>query len=81
MRPEAWASRAGRGRRWLGVCLGVLALLVGPYAASLAWAQQTQLVDGIAAIVNDEIITITEVREAMGFEAEQMAQQLQRSGP
>jgi hypothetical protein len=27
-------------------------------------AQNTQLVDGIAAIVNDDIITITEVREA-----------------
>jgi len=32
-------------------------------------------VDGIAAIVNDEIITITEVRETMAPEAEQLVQQ------
>ena len=42
---------------------------------SLTWAQNTQLVDGIAAIVNDDIITITEVREAMLPETEQLSQQ------
>jgi len=42
---------------------------------SQAWAQPAQLVDGIAAIVNDEIITITDVRDAMAPEAEQLAQQ------
>ena len=42
---------------------------------SLTWAQNTQLVDGIAAIVNDDIITITEVREAMLPETEQLSRQ------
>lgn len=75
MRPEAGASRAGGWHRWLGTGVGVLALLLGPSGVWRVWAQQTQLIDGIAAIVNDEIITITEVREAMGFEAEQVTQQ------
>ena len=39
-----------------------------------AWAQEAQTVDGIAAVVNEEIITIGEVREAMAFEAAQLAQ-------
>jgi peptidyl-prolyl cis-trans isomerase SurA len=42
---------------------------------SHAWAQNAQFVDGIAAIVNDEIITVTDVREVMEPEAEQLAQQ------
>ena len=76
MRPGACPSRAGVWRRWLGLCLGVLVLLSGRYGVCLVWAQNTQLVDGIAAIVNDEIITITDVREAMGLEAQQLSQQL-----
>lgn len=32
-------------------------------------ATAQQVIDGIAAIVNDSIITISEVREAMAFEA------------
>ncbi len=64
----------GWGRcHWLVGCLGVCVILGGQ--ASRTWAQNTQLMDGIAAIVNDEIITITEVREAMAPEAEQLAQQ------
>jgi parvulin-like peptidyl-prolyl isomerase len=60
---------------WLAVCLGACAILVGHAGASLTWAQNTQLVDGIAAIVNDDIITITEVREAMLPETEQLSRQ------
>ena len=62
-------------RRWLAVCLGVFAILVGHAGMSFTWAQNTQLVDGIAAIVNDDIITITEVRETMQPETEQLARQ------
>jgi parvulin-like peptidyl-prolyl isomerase len=39
-------------------------------------AQTSQVVDGIAAIVNDEIVTISEVREAMALELEGMRQRL-----
>ena len=62
-------------RHWLAVCLGACAILVGHAGVSLTWAQNTQLVDGIAAIVNDDIITITEVREAMLPETEQLSRQ------
>jgi peptidyl-prolyl cis-trans isomerase SurA len=62
-------------RHWLVMCLGACALLVGPAGGGLTWAQNTQLVDGIAAIVNDDIITITEVREAMLPETEQLTRQ------
>lgn len=62
-------------RYWLAVCLGVLVILVGHAGMSLTWAQNTQLVDGIAAIVNEDIITITEVREAMQPETEQLSRQ------
>ena len=61
--------------RWLAVCLGVCAILVGHAGMSFTWAQNTQLVDGIAAIVNDDIITITEVRETMQPETEQLSRQ------
>ena len=36
------------------------------------WAQEPQTLDGIAAVVNEGIITIGEVREAMAFEVEQL---------
>src|SRR5262249_5922243 len=51
------------------------AMAVGHTGVSLTWAQNTQLVDGIAAIVNDDIITISEVRETMQPETEQLARQ------
>ena len=38
----------------------------------MGWAQEAQTLDGIAAVVNEEIITIGEVREAMAFEVEQL---------
>src|SRR5438093_11109977 len=59
----------------LAVYLGACALLVGHVGVSRIWAQNTQLVDGIAAIVNDDIITITEVRETMLPETEQLSRQ------
>jgi parvulin-like peptidyl-prolyl isomerase len=49
---------------WLG-CLG-LVLLHG----HAAWG--SQILDGIAAIVNDNIITISEVREVMALEANEL---------
>ena len=39
-----------------------------------SWAQEAQTLDGIAAVVNEEIITIGEVREAMAFEVAELAQ-------
>jgi peptidyl-prolyl cis-trans isomerase SurA len=37
--------------------------------------QAAQLLDGMAAVVNDDMITISEVRETMGAEVEQLRQQ------
>jgi peptidyl-prolyl cis-trans isomerase SurA len=51
----------------------ITSLLLGWYGERLGWTQQ--LLDGIAAVVNDEIITISEVRESMALEAEQLRQQ------
>ena len=75
MRQVTGLLRSWGWRHWLAVCLGVFAILVGHAGMSLTWAQNTQLVDGIAAIVNDDIITITEVREAMRPETEQLSRQ------
>ncbi len=52
-----------RRGHWIGLC--ALALVVTHLHA--VWAQQ--VLDGIAAIVNDNIITISEVREVMALEA------------
>ena len=75
MRQVTGLLRSWGWRHRLAVCLGVCALLVGHTGVSLTWAQKTQLVDGIAAIVNDDIITITEVQETMLPEAEQLSRQ------
>jgi peptidyl-prolyl cis-trans isomerase SurA len=53
----------------------MLTTLIGEYVGQNLWAQNDQLIDGIAAIVNDEIVTISEVREAMGVELEGLRQQ------
>ena len=74
MRHDTGLARDWRWRSWL-LCLGVLAILVGSAGVSRTWAQNAQVVDGIAAIVNDDIITITEVREAIGPETEHLARQ------
>src|SRR5262245_48489956 len=75
MRQVTGLVRSWRRHRWLAVCLGMLAMVVGHTGVSLTWAQNTQLVDGIAAIVIDDIITISEVRETMQPETEQLARQ------
>jgi parvulin-like peptidyl-prolyl isomerase len=59
--------------RWLFAGLLLVALLK-PGAGDVVWAQTDQIVDGIAAIVNDEIVTISEVRETMALELESMRQ-------
>jgi peptidyl-prolyl cis-trans isomerase SurA len=53
----------------------ILSVFVGVGAGHNVWAQTDQVVDGIAAIINDEIITISEVREAMGLDLESLRQQ------
>jgi peptidyl-prolyl cis-trans isomerase SurA len=58
--------------RFIPVCLGVCLVLGGGVEVRRATAQQ--ILDGIAAVVNDDIITISDVREAMAFEAEQLRQ-------
>ena len=75
MRQVTALVRSSRWRYWLVVGLGVLAVLGGRGGVSRTWAQSTQLVDGIAAIVNDDIITITEVNEAMLPVTEQLSRQ------
>jgi len=75
MRCDGGRSQDWRRCHWLVWCLGVCVILGGSDSVPRAWAQAAQLVDGIAAIVNDEIITITEVRETMAPEAEQLGQQ------
>ena len=75
MRQMTDLVRSSQWRCWLVVGLGVLAVLGGRDGVSLTWAQSTQLVDGIAAIMNDDIITITEVNEAMLPVTEQLSRQ------
>ena len=54
----------GRLRVFLAAAVGMLILLSGP----LGWTQDALTLDGIAAVVNEDIITISEVRQAMAFE-------------
>jgi peptidyl-prolyl cis-trans isomerase SurA len=54
----------------------IAAVLVGVVRPPLPWAQTPQVLDGIAAVVNDEMVTIGEVNEAMALEAEQLRQQV-----
>ena len=60
----------GRLRVLPAAAVCMLILLSGP----AGWAQEALTLDGIAAVVNEEIITIGEVREAMAFEVTQLAQ-------
>ncbi len=63
-----------RWRQWGVPGVGACLLLLG-WAVPGTWAQQTQLLDGIAAVVNDDIITHSDVREAMVPETEQLSRQ------
>ena len=58
----------GKWRLLLAAAVCLLALLSRP----AGWAQEPQTLDGIAAVVNEEIITISEVREAMAFEVREI---------
>ena len=60
--------RKGRRCVLLATAVGMVILLSQP----AGWAQGVQTLDGIAAVVNEEIITIGEVREAMAFEVAQL---------
>lgn len=66
----------GRFLRRMILRSGVMLLpLLGMGGLHLAGAQSIQVLDGIAAIVNEEIVTIGEVREAMALDMEQLRQQ------
>jgi peptidyl-prolyl cis-trans isomerase SurA len=70
-----------RGRWWwqhsrLLLAGLMLTLVIGEGACHRVGAQTNQVVDGIAAVVNDEIVTISEVREAMALELEGIRQRL-----
>ncbi len=72
------ASETATERVWgRGFCLGVVLLLLGWGALPAGGAEKAELLDGIAAVVNDEIITISEVRETMAFDVDQLRQQYQ----
>ena len=63
----------GQSNRRLLVGL-MLVVSLGVGAGRNVWAQTDQIVDGIAAVVNDEIVTISEVRETMALELESLRQ-------
>jgi peptidyl-prolyl cis-trans isomerase SurA len=54
---------------------GLLALVLAGWPPALGRAQTPQVLDGIAAVVNDDIVTISEVRDTVALEAEQLRQQ------
>ena len=56
----------------LGALLTMAFCLAVAWSAPASWGQDAQTLDGIAAVVNEGIITIGEVREAMAFEVEQL---------
>jgi peptidyl-prolyl cis-trans isomerase SurA len=65
----------GRGRRNRRLLVGLLLVVsLGVGAGRNVWAQTDQIVDGIAAVVNDDIVTISEVREIMALELENLRQ-------
>jgi parvulin-like peptidyl-prolyl isomerase len=62
-------------QRWHGWLLLSALSAVMVFAWYGVWAEAAQVLDGIAAVVNEEIVTISEVRDAMALEAEQLHQQ------
>ena len=72
MNDDTRKRRRGEGLGGLGTLLAVAVCLAVACSAPAGWAQEPQTLDGIAAVVNEGIITIGEVREAMAFEVEQL---------
>ena len=68
---EPHGDKANGGRRALLAAVFCVAILL---CRPTSWAQESHTLDGIAAVVNEEIITIGEVREAMAFEVAQLSQ-------
>ena len=50
-------------RRFALASLAILATTLGAYAAK---EQRAEVIDGVAAIVNNDVITISQVRELIG---------------
>jgi peptidyl-prolyl cis-trans isomerase SurA len=73
MRCDMPRQKNGPRAFWPGMSLVVLLCVAGH--GRLGWAQGGQLIDGLAAVVNDEVITISEVREAMAIEDSRLQQQ------
>jgi len=59
---------------WFSVALPMVLLLLAWHGAPPGGGYAAELIDGIAAVVNNEIITIGEVQEAMAPETEQLQQ-------
>ena len=71
---NAWKSQGHTGDTWRRLGAGMLLMLLAGATRQSGWLHAEQLLDGIAAVVNDEIITISEVRDTITFEAEQLQQ-------
>ena len=72
MNDDTRRRRRAEAQGGLGALLAVAVCLAAACCAPAGWAQEPQTLDGIAAVVNEGIITIGEVREAMAFEVEQL---------
>jgi parvulin-like peptidyl-prolyl isomerase len=72
MRCDIPRQESGGRAFWLGMSL-VLLFIAGH--GRLGWAQEGQLIDGIAAVVNNEVITISEVHDAMAIEDRRLQEQ------
>ncbi|ETW99046.1 MAG: hypothetical protein ETSY1_16445 [Candidatus Entotheonella factor] len=63
--------RLGHGVGWCALCIIIIVFSLHTiWAQKAVWAQQ--VLDGIAAIVNNSIITISEVREVVALEASEL---------
>ena len=72
MNDDTRRRRRGEVPGGLAARLAVALCLAVACGAPAGWAQEAQTLDGIAAVVNEGIITIGEVREAMAFEVDQL---------
>jgi peptidyl-prolyl cis-trans isomerase SurA len=69
-RKLCWDGRCS----WLSVAMPIVLLLLVRPGTPPEGGYAAELIDGIAAVVNNEIITIGEVREAMAPDTEQLRQ-------